>query len=141
MGVFIRRDLEAEGDPDVAERLRKQALDMWDLELRGHFEVEESVLFPAARAAIPTPDVVDQLIEEHRAIEAALVALRHASRGNLRKRLLALRELLVRHIRTEETVLFESVQDSLGEDDLETLRQRIAETLPTVCVNLGSAAV
>ncbi|MCY4188197.1 MAG: hemerythrin domain-containing protein, partial [Bryobacterales bacterium] len=68
LGVMIDRALGAGGAaPARLERLRLQALELWDLEFRGHFEVEERIVFPAARAAGETA-LVDALIAEHDAL-------------------------------------------------------------------------
>ncbi len=140
LGVFIERGLRGEADPAVAERLRRQALDLWELVLRGHFEVEETILFPAVRDAIPGPQVVDELVREHAEIRTDFAALERTGNKHLPERLRTLRERLVRHIRTEERVLFESVQASVDEDELADLGRRISETLASVCVTMGSAA-
>lgn len=137
--VFIERDLREGADPAVAERLRKQALDAWELELSGHFAVEEEVLFPGVREAIPCPDAVDRLVREHDEIRAEISCLESTGASQLTARLRSLRERLVKHIRFEERVLFEAVQDSVSEAVMEDLGRRIDEMLPKVCVNLGSA--
>ena len=139
--VFIERDLRGGADTEVAERLRKQALDAWELELSGHFAVEEDVLFPAVRAAIPCPETVDRLVQEHREIRAEISSLARASASELEARLRSLRERLVAHIRFEERVFFEAVQDSVSETALGDLGRRIDEMLPKVCVSLGSAGI
>ena len=139
LGVFIQRALRPPADPAAGERLRTQALDLWELELSGHFEVEESTLFPAARDAIGTAEVVDQLLREHDELRSDFAALKRAGPEQLTERLLALRQRLVRHIRQEERVLFEAVQSSMDEDELDDLGRQILEALPTVCVSMGSA--
>ena len=141
LGVFIERGLRDGADPATAERLRGQVLDAWKLELRGHFEVEERILFPAVREAIDTPEIIDILIGEHNEIRAAIESLSTVQGEVLARELLALRQRLVRHIRTEERVLFEAVQASLSEEALVSLGERIDKELPAVCVRLGSAAV
>ena len=141
LGVFIERGLRDGADPATAESLRGQVLDAWELELRGHFEVEERVVFPAVREAIPVPDTIDTLISEHDEIRAAIKSLETTRGDALVQELLALRQQLVRHIRTEERVLFEAVQASLSEEELVSLGERIDKELPAVCVRLGSAAV
>ena len=52
----------------------------------------------------------------------------------------ALRERLVAHIRFEERVVFEALQDSMAEQDLADLGLEIDAALPRLCVRLGSAA-
>ena len=137
--VFIERDLSDDAGPAVAERLRKQVLDAWELELSGHFAVEEQVLFPAAREAIQQPDTVDQLVREHDEIRAEISSLESAEGSDLVAGLLSLRQRLVAHIRFEERVLFEAIQASVSEDGLLDLGRRIDAMLPKVCVSLGSA--
>lgn len=141
LGVFIERGLRKGADPDEPERLRKQVLDAWEFELDGHFEVEERVLFPAVRGSIPDPRTVDLLIREHQEIRQLIDSLRTADDDGLKDALLAVRSVLTRHIRTEERVLFEAVQDSLGEADLLALGRKIDEALPTACLRMGSAQV
>ena len=140
LGVFIRRGLCAGAGPRAAERLRRQALDVWSLELSGHFEVEETVLFPAARQAVPEPETVDRLLREHDGIREAFSALEHAGPGELESSLRVLRERLVDHIRFEERVVFEALQESMAERDLAALGLEIDAALPRLCVRLGSAA-
>lgn len=140
LGVFIERGLK-QPDASVLERLRTQALDMWELELRGHFEVEESVLFPSVRQQIPDPEILDRLVREHEEIAAALADLKTVGTDALAARLRSLRKMLVGHIRTEERMLFEAVQASVGEDALAAIGKQIDETLPAVCISLGSAEV
>ena len=139
LGVFIRRGLQGVPDPSALERLRQQALDLWELELRGHFEAEEEALFPAVRDAIPDPELVDQLIAEHDEMRTLFASLKQVSDDGLQDLLREVREILVRHIRTEERVLFETVQDSLDEHAMAVLGSRIEERLSAVCVSMGSA--
>lgn len=141
LGVFIERGLRAGADPGEPERLRKQVLDAWEFELEGHFEVEERVLFPAVRESIPDPRTVDLLVSEHQEIRQLIGSLRTAADDGLKDALLAVRSALTRHIRTEERVLFEAVQDSLDEADLLALGRKIDEALPAACPRMGSAQV
>ena len=142
LGVMIHRGLgEGAGPASTAavERLRAQALDLWQLELRGHFEVEEQIVFPAARLAVE-PGLVDALVAEHEQIRQRFSALEQASVADAGLLLARLREALVRHIRTEERVLFQAMQGALDEQQLEALGRRIDKALPSLCLALGSAA-
>lgn len=139
LGVFIERGLRGEPEAGAAARLRQQALDAFELEFRGHFDVEERILFPAVRGVLPDPAVIDQLLAEHQELRAAFASLEQAADDDPTEALLDLRERLVRHIRTEEQVLFEAIQESLTEEDLSALGKRIEETLPTVCAVHGLA--
>ena len=141
LGVMIERGLRDGADrADTAqfERLREQALDLWQLELRGHFDVEEQIVFPAARQA-GEPGLVDTLIAEHEEIRKQFTDLEQAPISEAGPVLGRLRTALVRHIRTEERVLFQAMQAAMDEQQLDTLGQHIADALPTLCLSLGSA--
>ncbi len=141
LGVMIERGLR-DGDGPAAtaqvERLREQALELWQLEFRGHFEVEERIVFPAARQA-GEPGLVDTLIAEHEAIRLQFEALERAPAGELGPLLDQLRTALVNHIRTEERVLFQAMQAAMAQPQLEALGQAVSDALPTLCLSLGSA--
>ena len=141
LGVMIQRGLRDGADPAHTaqfERLREQALDLWQLEFRGHFEVEEQIVFPAARASVE-PGLVDALLAEHQEIRQQFAALEQAPTSESGPVLERLRTALVRHIRTEERVLFQAMQEAMDEQQLDTLGQQIADALPTLCLSLGSA--
>ncbi len=134
LGVFIERGLREDDPLAAARRLQRQAADAFETEIKGHFEVEERILFPAVRAALPDPAVVDQLVAEHGELRAAFARVERAGDESVAEALGDLRERLVRHIRTEERVLFEEIQASLPEADLTALGHRIEALLPQVCV-------
>lgn len=141
LGVMIERGLRDGADPAGTaqlERLREQALDLWQLELRGHFEVEEQIVFPAARQA-GEPRLVDTLIAEHEAIRLQFEALERAPASEAGPLLDELRTALVRHIRTEERVLFQAMQAAMDQPQLEALGRAVSDALPTLCLSLGSA--
>lgn len=138
LGVFIERELRDDPDGSAARRLRQQALDAFDLELRGHFAVEEEILFPAVRAVLPEPAVVDELLADHVRLRKDFAALEGLDGEQLAEALLGLRERLTRHIRTEERVLFEAIQACLPAEELAALGQRIEERLPAVCAGRGA---
>lgn len=138
LGVFIERELRDDPDGAAARRLRQQALDAFELELRGHFAVEEEILFPAVRDALPEPAVLDELLADHAQLREAFAALEGLGAAKLAEALLDLRERLTRHIRTEERVLFEAIQACLPEEELAALGQRIEERLPSVCAGRGT---
>lgn len=139
--VLIERGLRDDAGPSVAERLRRQALDAWRLELSGHFAVEEEVLFPRARKAVPEPEALDRLTREHAEIRREFATLKAAAPDDVATCLRSLRKRLVAHIRFEERVVFEAVQSAMGEQDLADLGLRIEEALPRLCLHLGSADV
>lgn len=139
LGVFIERDLRDGSETSVLEHLRSQALDLWDVEIRGHFAVEESELFRPLRDRLPDPEVVDRLVAEHHQLEEDFEGLRSAPAEGLEARLRTLRERLIRHIRSEERVLFQMAQEVLSEEELAAIGLGIEERLPASCVRLVSA--
>ena len=141
LGVMIERGLrDGAGPAGTAhlKRLREQALDLWQLEFHGHFEVEERIVFPAARQA-GQPALVDTLIAEHKAIRLQFEALERAPATEAGPLLEQLGTALVRHIRTEERVLFQAMQAAMDEPQLEALGRAVSDALPTLCLSLGSA--
>ncbi len=141
LGVMIERGQRhraGPAGPAELERLREQALDLWQLEFRGHFGVEEQVVFPAARQA-GEPGLVDTLVAEHEAIRLQFEALERAPAGELGPLLDQLRTALVSHIRTEERVLFQAMQAAMDQPQLEALERAVSDALPALCLSLGSA--
>ena len=72
LSVIIDRGLKADPTPAKAGELAQKVATMAEVELLGHFKVEEKVLFPAVRAALEDDGVVDELIAQHRAMEDLL---------------------------------------------------------------------
>lgn len=141
LGVMIERGLRDDAGPAgpaELERLRERALDLWQLELRGHFEVEERIVFPAAQQAGEAA-LVDTLIAEHEAIRLQFEALERVPASEARPLLVELRTALVGHIRTEERVLFQAMQAAMDQPQLEVLGRAVSDALPTLCLSLGSA--
>ena len=138
LGVMIERGLRDAAGPAQVERLREQALELWQLEFRGHFEVEERIVFPAAQHA-GEPALVDALIAEHEAIRLQFEALERAPASELGPLLDQLRTALVNHIRTEERVLFQAMQAAMDQPQLEALGRAVTDALPALCLSLGSA--
>ncbi len=141
LGVFIDRGLRGSPAAATVADLRDRALSLWELEIRGHFEVEERVVFPAARQMIEDPSLVDLLLADHAAVRGKFSELERCEPQAAMGLLLELRELLVAHTRREERELFEAVQRAMPEKALRGLGEDIEERLPAVCLSLGSAAV
>ena len=116
-----------------AATLRADVLAAWDGELSGHFRAEEEILFPALRGRIASEGLVDQLIAEHRTLEAGVARVRDCPEG---ERLEALQEFgraLAAHIRAEERRLFEEAQAALSVEELAELGERLEPALTRYC--------
>ena len=124
--VIIERTLSAENAADLARKVQ----DAYELELRNHFEVEERILFPAILAGLgPTP-LVDELVAEHRKLEALLEGTRTEQPAALRE----FGAALSGHIRREERELFEDIQSRLPAETLEQLGRSIDAAVVRVCL-------
>ncbi len=130
LAVIVNRGLDRDAsDATVADFARK-ALVAWDVELNGHFQVEERELFPQAREVIAEPALVDELLAEHRELEELIERLRRAPSREL---LRAFAQALSAHIRSEERRLFEQLQQALGADAMAALGVRLDAAVSRTC--------
>ncbi len=137
LAVLIDRGLKADPSEHKAEELSHKATQLGEVELLGHFKVEEEVLFPAVRPFLDSEEMIDELIGEHRQMEELLGRLAHAAAGQRMALLGEFGALLSRHIRTEERQLFEQIQRRLSGDDLLALGERIDASVRKVCPVTG----
>ena len=97
-------------------------------ELSVHAAIEEQVLYPAMRKALPDGDtLVQQAIDEHRHVKETLAAIERADAPGKRRRLL--HELMVdvrHHVDEEETELFPKLQASLGRHEVRDMGTKLA---------------
>jgi hypothetical protein len=70
--VLTERSLRDDSSAANVAKLARKAIDRYELELTNHFEIEESVLFPA----VENHALVPGLISEHRQLEALIARLR-----------------------------------------------------------------
>jgi hemerythrin-like domain-containing protein len=127
--VLTRRSLAVDSSPENVVRLARRAIDRYELELANHFEIEEQVLFPAAG---PIP-LIDQLLAEHRTLEALIAQLRAAPSAGLLEQFCA---LLSEHIRREENELFEQIQRALPREVLDRAGTEIDRRAVRICLNI-----
>jgi iron-sulfur cluster repair protein YtfE (RIC family) len=97
--------------------------EMWERELRFHFEAEETVLFPEAARAEGLRELVEELTAEHRTIEQFV---RSELDG---EKLGEFGRVLSEHVRKEERQLFEEMQQQLTVEKLSELGERIGAVL------------
>ena len=127
MCLLLRRSLASDPSPENLARLARRVIDRYELELINHFEIEEQVLFPAC-ATMP---IVDELLAEHRAIEALVAQLRAAPSADLLEQFCT---LLPAHIRREESALFEDIQRALPREVLDRLGSEIDRRAVRICL-------
>ena len=125
--VMTRRDLAADSSLENAAKLARRVIDRYEIELVNHFEIEEQVLFPACGPM----DLIDELIGEHRKLEALVAALRESPSA---QKLEAFCALLSSHIRREESKLFERIQRELPRETLDRVGVEIDRRAVRVCL-------
>ncbi len=125
--VLTRRSLSADCSAENLAKLARRVIDRYELELTNHFEIEEQVLFPACG---PT-HLVEELVADHRALEGLVAQLRSAPSTGLLEQFC---ELLSRHIRREESELFEQAQQTLSREALEEMGREIDRRVVRVCL-------
>ena len=131
LGVLVRRSLSADSSPANIAKAARRVIDRYELELTNHFEIEEQVLFPACGPMPVIGEMIGELLEEHRAIEALVTQLRTAPSAAL---LLQFCELLSRHIRREENELFEQIQRALPREVLDRAGGEIDRRAVRICL-------
>ena len=96
--------------------------------LQPHFAAEEAEVFPLAERLLPAhADLVKALRKDHDDLRAEILALPARSDADLAVRLPALGARLEAHVRSEERVLFEAVQQAAAPADLERLGAKLTE--------------
>ena len=110
----------------MSTRLARRIIDRYDWSCTNHFSLEEEILFPACASPL-----TDELTREHREMESLVEGLRtHPTAGLIEQFM----ELLRRHIRREEEVLFESVQKELSREVFDELGRKIDAKVIRVCL-------
>ena len=124
--VRIERGLREDTSPAKAAELARKATDLFELEIRNHFDIEERILFPAIREVLGPMPLVEELVAEHRQLEALVAGLPAT--------LAKFAAMLSKHIRREEGELFEDIQNRLPPEKLEELGVAIQAEIVRVCL-------
>ncbi|HEX2117841.1 MAG TPA: hemerythrin domain-containing protein [Acidimicrobiales bacterium] len=98
-------------------------------ELSVHAAIEEQILYPAMRKALPDGDtLVHEAIEEHQQVKEVLSAIERAGSPSERDPLLVQLMGNVRHhVDEEETELFPKLRASIGQEELRTMGAELAK--------------
>lgn len=108
----IRKGFETEVEP---ERIKNYTDWFWENQLEEHFKIEEKYVFPILGAE---NDLVKQALEEHEHL-AALFSQEH----EISLALEMIKNDLEGHIRFEERVLFNKIQEKATADELKEIQQ------------------
>jgi iron-sulfur cluster repair protein YtfE (RIC family) len=100
------------------------AKETFELDLKKHFEDEEKILFPYVKGRDPECDkLISELLEEHLFLSQKIFQLSESK--NLVNDLDIIGQSLEHHIRKEERILFNRIQNLLNENELEILKNKI----------------
>ena len=97
-------------------------------ELSVHAAIEEQVLYPAMREALPDGDhLVEEAIEEHQQVKETLAAIERAdSPGERDPLLISLMGNVRHHVDEEETELFPKLRASITTTELQEMGSKLA---------------
>ena len=93
-------------DETWAREKAAQAAQFFATDLTTHFRAEEGALFPAMRDFVGATKLINELVSEHRKLEALAERLRAPDAAKLVGTLGEFADLLEAHIRKEERELF-----------------------------------
>jgi hemerythrin-like domain-containing protein len=112
----LKRVTEEDGHAAV-----RAFLAFWDEDGRAHFAMEEELILPAfARHADSDDETIVEVLVQHVEIRRRVADLERPS-GTAVPELVALGELLERHVRLEERVLFPRMEEALPAEELRAL--------------------
>ena len=126
--VVVERGLTADSSPENVAALAQKIRDSFEVELVNHFDLEERLLFPAIREYLGEMTIVEELVADHRRLEAMVRGLREPAE------LRTFTTLLSAHIRREERELFEDVQGRLPREVLDRLGETFEAEAVRVCL-------
>jgi len=129
--VLTRRALSANGSVETVGKLARKAIDRYEIELSNHFGIEEQVLFPLIERELGKMPIIGELIADHRALEHIIDQMRAAPSAELLENFCS---LLERHIRREESELFQDVQPRLPAEALADAGKEIDARAIRVCL-------
>jgi iron-sulfur cluster repair protein YtfE (RIC family) len=119
-GLFVQVEAGGAGLDDVVQAIIR--------ELSVHAVIEEQILYPAMRQALPDGEtLVQEAIDEHQQVKEDLSAIERADSPTERDPLL--RQLIAdvrHHVEEEETELFPKLRASIGSVELREMGGKLA---------------
>ena len=111
------------GLPVLLQGKREYMIRFFNDELKKHFQEEETVLFPFAKEMNPEMiELIDELMGDHRAMELLIHKIETGEEVELY--LDEIGRLLETHIRKEERIFFQQLQEKLSDIQFHELQQR-----------------
>ena len=124
--VLVERSLSEDTSEKNIRRLANKIGAAQDVELANHFQLEEELIFPKLPNAL-----ANELISEHRVLEALIQSLRANPSLNLLEQFVS---DLRSHARKEENVYFQEFQASISEEELAALLPQLESRALRACL-------
>ena len=129
--VIIRRRFGIEkGEPLWRQEHVEKIQKAWKAELKGHFEVEEGLLFPEMQRYLGKIRLVEELLRDHASLHGLVKLLESSSEFPL---LDGFSALLESHVHKEERELFAEFEKKMPADEALRLGKEIDVRLAKVC--------
>ncbi len=114
------------GMPATIQGKKNYMVTFYNTDLKKHFNKEEEILFPFVKnKEKKVDDLIIEIVNEHRKMEKLISEVENTN--ELAEKLDELGWLLEKHIRKEERILFVEIEKILNEDELEKLKNQLAE--------------
>jgi hemerythrin-like domain-containing protein len=134
LAVIIRRRFGMErGEKAWREEQVEKIQKAWRAELKGHFEVEEGLLFPEMERCLGKIRLVEELLRDHASVHGLIKLLETFSQYPLLDGFAALLEA---HVHKEERELFAEFEKKMPADEARKLGKEIEARLSKVCPRL-----
>jgi len=115
------------GMPSTLEGKKDYAVSFYKSELVQHFKDEEEILFPSVLGKNEKVDsLIQEVISEHRKLESLVNELEKTNQ--LENVMDELGQLLEKHIRKEERILFVEIENILLDDELEIIGEKLGSS-------------
>jgi len=122
----IRRFLEDDERVKSLEEVIESILAFWESDGEPHIREEEDILYPAYLQSAPLRKRdIDALYTDHNWLREKIQELADLPRFEHSRPLLrSIGEYIVNHVRHEERVIYETIQDTLSDEQLNALREK-----------------
>src|ERR1051326_8883797 len=131
LALCVRIDRGLASPAADIKQFNTEIAQLFDSEIRYHFEAEEKVLFPFAQRAASLRELVDELRIEHASLRKYAAQAATASLTMAELQLFA--ASLSAHVRKEERQLFEGMQEFFPPEEL----SRVGTELDAYFLNSG----
>lgn len=127
LAVCVRMDRASPIPDSELDAWQKEIVQHFSSEIRIHFEAEETVLFPAARAFDELVPLVGELLQDHSSLRKGFAAAEEGAMSSHSLQEFARR--LSDHVRKEERQLFQRLQELFTHEELQSLGKQLQSAL------------